>query len=122
MNKRNTKTVSANYMDLLFVPDPSLEYREDGEGRIVIKIEHRGPFHVLAQKIWKKPRFSDISLDRYGSAVWRCLDGSRTVMDVVESMKEQFPEEQERMLDRVVSFLGTLQAHRFVIRKTGKDR
>jgi hypothetical protein len=54
-------------------------------------------------------------MDVYGSAVWRCLDGKNTVFDVVERMKERFPDDQEDMLKRVVTFLGTLQNNKFVV-------
>ncbi len=45
------------------------------------------------------------------------MNGSNTVYDIVMAMKEQFPQEEDRMLDRVVTFLGTLQNNRFIIKK-----
>ncbi|MGN0243352.1 MAG: PqqD family protein [Lachnospiraceae bacterium] len=111
------KKLAKNYMDVVFVPHPSRDWREKKNGRIEVDMENKGFFHMIAQKFFHRPRISHIALDQYGSAVWKCLDGTHTVMDIVEAMKEQFPDEQERMLDRVVTFMGILQANHFIQKK-----
>ena len=93
-------------MDTVFLPNPDRPWHRSRDGKIVIDVENRGIHHRIAQKIWHKPKVSHISLDAYGSALWECM-----------AMKEQFPQEEDRMLDRVVTFLGTLQNNRFIIKK-----
>lgn len=104
-------------MDTVFLPNPDRPWHRSRDGKIVIDVENRGIHHRIAQKIWHKPKVSHISLDSYGSALWECMNGSNTVYDIVMAMKEQFPQEEDRMLDRVVTFLGTLQNNRFIIKK-----
>lgn len=77
-------------------------------------MEHRGFYDRIAQRLFKRPRISHISLDRYSSAVWQSMDGENTVGDIVDIMKKRFPGEEERMLDRIVTFLATLQRNGFI--------
>ena len=51
------------------------------------------------------------------TGLWNLMDGRNTVYDIVVEMKRQFPGEEDRMLDRVVTFLGILQNNRFIIVK-----
>ncbi len=89
--------------------------REDGF--VEVDMENRGFFNAVAQKFFKRPRVSHISLDKYGTALWLALDGKATVNDVLSKMKNAFPEEGDKMLNRVVQFLATLEMHKFIVRK-----
>ncbi len=89
--------------------------REDGF--VEVDMENRGFFNAVAQKFFKRPRVSHISLDKYGTALWLTLDGKATVNDVLSKMKNAFPEEGDKMLNRVVQFLATLEMHKFIVRK-----
>lgn len=111
------RKISKNYMDTVLIPNPSRTWSVREDGIVVVDVEHKGPFNRFAQKFCKKPRFSHIALDNYGTTLWNALDGKRTVFDVVSHMKEQFPDEEERMLDRVITFLHTLQTNRFIVIK-----
>lgn len=115
MNKK--KRITSNFMDTVFVPSPQRPWRNEEDGSVVIDVENKGPHHRIAQKLWHKPKVSHISLDAYGTALWNLMDGRNTVYDIVMAMKKQFPGEEDRMLDRVVTFLGTLQNNQFIIVK-----
>lgn len=106
-------------MDVVYRPAEGLAYQENDEGLVVLDMENTGFFNAVAQRLFHKPRVSHIALDRYGTALWRRLDGRRSVFALVEEMRTAFPEE-ERMLDRCVQFLYTLEVNRFIIRE--KDR
>ena len=77
-------------------------------------MENTGFYHFIAQKFFHKPRVSHISLDQYGSVVWQSMDGQSSVMDIVHIMEKEFPGETDRMLDRVVTYLATLQRNSFI--------
>lgn len=114
---KKKRKIAPNFMDTVFVPSPQRPWRQGEDGYVVIDVENKGPHHRIAQKIWHKPRVSHISLDAYGTSLWKLMDGRNTVYDIVMAMKKQFPREEDRMLDRVVTFLGTLQNNRFIIKK-----
>lgn len=114
--KQKTKKLSANYMDLVFVKNEDRPWSQKENGIVEIKMENKGFFNTIAQKFFKRPRFSNIALDAYGTKVWLCIDGKNTVSDIVKLMEEAFPSEKDGMLKRVVQFLTTLELHSFIKR------
>jgi hypothetical protein len=42
------------------------------------------------------------------------------VYDIVRLMEQEFPEEKDRMLDRVVTFMATLERNGFIRMQGGK--
>lgn len=111
------KRLPQNYMDIIFIPNPERDWKVREDGVVVIDVTNRGFFHWIAQKFFHRPRVSHIALDAYGTAVWQELDGERTVYEVISRMEEQFPKENDRMLDRVVTFLHTLQTNHYIVKK-----
>ena len=115
MAEKKTRKLPSNYMDAVFCPNPAIPFTVGDDGLVTLALEHRGFFPKIAQVFFHKPKVSQVHMDAYGSAVWHCLDGKNTVFDVVERMKKRFPNEQEDMLKRVVTFLGTLQNNKFIV-------
>lgn len=115
--RRKRKTASSNYLDLILIPHPECSWSVKKDGSIVIDMIHKGFFHGIAQKFFHKPRVSHISLDTYGTTLWKALDGTNSVFTVIHIMEEAFPNEKERMTDRVITFLHTLQIYHFIIAK-----
>lgn len=115
--RKKHKIVSQNYMDMIPVRCKDRTWTKDEKGMVVIDMENRGFYHFIAQKFFKKPRISHIALDQYGTVVWENINGEHTVYDIVEIMKKTFADEQDRMIDRVVTFLATLQSCQFVVMK-----
>ena len=103
-------------MDLIFVKNENWPWRVKDNGFVEIDMENRGFFNSIAQKFFKKPRISHISLDKYGSILWQALDGKATVSDILKKMTEAFPSESDKMLNRVVQFLATLERTGFIKR------
>lgn len=114
---KKTRKLPENYMDLVFIPKPELVWKTRDDGMVVLDMVHRGFFHGIASKFFHKPKVSHIALDAHGTALWSALDGTNTVYAIVEHMKQSFPAEEDRMLDRTVTFLHTLQVNHFIIQK-----
>lgn len=108
------KYVSKNYMECVFNRNEEITWSENDSFCIVLDIENKGFFNRIAQRFFKRPKISHITLDKYGSCVWKLLDGKNTVFDIVNSMKSNFPDEQDKMLNRVVTFLYTLQVNKYI--------
>ena len=118
---RKQRKIPANYFQCVPVRDEDHPWRLKENGIVEIDMEHKGFYHFLAQKFFKKPRVSHIALDERGSMVWKSIDGTHTVMDIIHIMEDTFPKEKDRMLDRVVTYLAMLQRNRFIImKKRGK--
>jgi len=116
---KKTRTISANYMDLVFKRNPEMLWREKaGENGKLVEVDmvNKGFFNKIAQKFFHRPRVSHIALDKYGSLLWLAMDGKASVNDLLTKMKEAFPEEKDKMLNRLVHFLSTLESWKFIIR------
>ncbi len=101
-------------MDLVFARNEAMAWRQKDDGLVEVDMENKGFFNSVAQKFFHRPKVSHISLDRYGSVLWLAMDGKNTVSDVLEKMNCAFPDEKEKMLNRVVQFMATLQRCRFI--------
>lgn len=114
------KKISPNYLEIIPKRSEDRPWRIAEDGMVEIDMENKGFYHFIAQKFFKKPRISHISLDKYGSVVWQSIDGKNTVNDIIAVMKKSFPKEKDRMLDRVVTYMAVLQRGGFIIMKGAK--
>ena len=115
-NKTKTRKLSANYMDLVFTKNAEIQWRVKEDGFVEVDMENKGFFNSIAQKFFHRPRISHIALDKYGSTLWLALDGTATVNDLLAKMDEAFPAESDKMLNRLVQFLTTLERWEFIQR------
>lgn len=114
------KKFSPNYLDSIPIRREDRPWRLLEDGMVEIDMENKGFYHSIAQKFFKKPRISHIALDQYGSVVWQNIDGKNNVMDIIHIMEREFPEEKARMLDRVVTYMATLQRNGFISMREAK--
>ena len=115
-NKTKTRKLSANYMDLVFTKNAEILWRVKEDGFVEVDMVNKGFFNSIARKFFHRPRVSHIALDKYGTKLWLALDGTATVNDVLNKMNEAFPDETDKMLNRVVQFLTTLERWEFINR------
>ena len=115
-NKTKTRKLSANYMDLVFSKNADIQWRVKEDGIVEVDMVNKGFFNSVAQKFFHRPRVSHIALDKYGTTLWLALDGTATVNDLLAKMNEAFPAETDKMLNRLVQFLTTLETWKFIIR------
>lgn len=113
MNKK--KHISKNYMEHIFSRNKEISWNENNELCIVLDVENKGFFNRIAQRFFKKPKISHITLDKHGSALWKLIDGKNTVFDIVKKMESIFPNEKDKMLNRVITFLYTLQVNKYIL-------
>lgn len=105
---------SKNYLDFVPTLNP-LHTWEEKEGIITVHMVHQGFHHMIAQKLFRAPRISHITLDAFGSFLWKRIDGVRSVEDLAEELKSGFGEEAEPLYDRLVQYMRILQNNRFVL-------
>ncbi len=76
-------------MDYVPVCAPEFSWKLDKKGIVVIEMENKGFYNWLAQKLFKRPRFSHISLDEYGSFIWQQMDGKKSIYEISKLVKEK---------------------------------
>lgn len=115
-----TKKKGENYLNYVPLHNPKHTWDEKN-GIVTIHMIHRGFYPLIAQKFFHSPRVSHIDLDVYGSFIWICMDGSRTVGQLAETMKAQFGEKAEPLYDRLVKYMQILRNNEFILFR-GRDR
>ncbi len=108
------KKEKINYMDIVPLHPHNLVFTLNDEGYVVIEIEHKGIYNLLAQKFFKKPRVSFITLDEYGTFVFTQIDGVKTVFDISVALDEHFGEGCHPLIDRLITYLRILKNNNFI--------
>ena len=109
--------LASNLLDL--VPVRLLESETGPDGRSTL-FKPRFTSRLLVkylQPLFSRPHFR-VTLDAFGSHVWKRIDGSTTVREIGTSLRESFGEEVEPVYQRLGLFCRQLMANKF-IRLTG---
>lgn len=104
-----------NFLDYVPKHNVLFEYRENKAGNIEVKIHNKGFFNKIAQIFAKRPKYSYIELDEFGSFIWRQMDGQRTIFDIGNLVKEHFGEKAEPLYDRLCTFIKILHKNHFIV-------
>lgn len=112
--KRKKKEAQMNYLDLIPQRAPELRWHKDFKERVILEVENTGVFHTIAQKVFRKPRFTKVHLDGNGSFIWPLIDGERTVADIAELVKAEFGDAAEPLYPRIVKYFQILESYHFV--------
>ena len=113
MKKQSNK----NYLDFIPHRNSDYEWAEGENGMVTITVRWKGFYHRLAQKVFKRPETSEIALDRYGSFVWKHIDGTRSVFALAGLVEQEFGEEANPVYERLIRFIEILKEHRFIVLK-----
>ena len=73
MKRRANKVKKVNYLELIPLHSEKIKSTVDSEGNITILIENKGIFYWITQKLLKKPRVSQIHLDKMGNFIHEAL-------------------------------------------------
>ena len=108
------KKQQRNYLDLIPERAPELTWSTDEEGIIILEVENTGIFNRIAQKLFKRPRYTKVHMEKYGSFLWPLIDGSKTVMELADLQKTEFGEEVEPLYPRVVKYMQIMDSYHFI--------
>ena len=75
----------------------------------------------IAQKIFRRPRVSDIKMDKYGSFVWHAIDDEKDVHQLSKEMESEFPK-MEKSLSRLIKFLEIMKDNNLIYWKGEKRK
>ena len=116
MAKKKSKH-DINLLDL--IPTQCFGWSEDAEGIVTVDMPR---FHVAWMQRLLVPRakypYIRVKLDRFGSHVWKQVDGKRNVSAIAERLRAEFGDAVEEHEDRVAAFMRMLQRRAFITLKT----
>lgn len=108
------KKQQKNYLDLIPERAAALTWSTDDEGIVVLEVENTGVFNRIAQKLFKKPKYTKVHMEKYGSFLWPLIDGERSVMELADLQKAEFGEEVEPLYPRVVKYMQIMESYHFI--------
>lgn len=114
IGRMKRKTRLENYLVYLPAHSETCHYDIDDEGDVTIYVENKGIFHWIARKLFHRPRISQIHLDEMGNFLWPFMDGSRTVCELGELVREEFGDKAEPLYSRLVQYVRNLESYGFV--------
>ncbi|MEE8886864.1 MAG: PqqD family protein [Eubacteriales bacterium] len=104
-----------NYLDYIPRPNRLFETEVNDEGHIQIVMENKGVYNWIAQKLFKKPRFSHIELDDFGTFIWSQMDGEKNVFEIGKAVKDEFGDKAEPLYERLSKYIKILHDNHFVV-------
>ncbi|MCL5037683.1 MAG: PqqD family protein [Chloroflexi bacterium] len=94
---------------LLLCPSRNNEIAwEEQQKKINLKKQNKSLLDKFLQNFFRAPKTTRITLDEYGSAVWKMCDGRTKIMDIGRSLEEEFGDEIKPTYPRLVEFIKLL--------------
>ena len=103
-----------NFLDYVPVISDKHKWEADEEGNVTIFIENKGIFNWLAQKLLKKPKVSQLHLERFGSYIFPLIDGKTSIYEIGQKVKVHFGDEAEPLYPRLTEYIKMLHDYGFV--------
>lgn len=104
-----------NYLDYIPKRNSLYEYITNEKDHTEIRVRNKGLFNKIAQIFFKRPKYSNIELDDFGSFIWENMDGRTTIYELGGKVKERFGEQAEPLYERLAQFMKTLHGNGFVV-------
>ncbi|MBQ4095797.1 MAG: PqqD family protein [Oscillospiraceae bacterium] len=104
-----------NFLDYIPKHNSLFPYEKTSDGFIEIKMQNKGLVKKLTQVIMKKPKFTYVKLERFGSFVWEQIDGKRNVYDIGQLVKEHFGDDAEPVYERLCQYIKSLRTNGFIV-------
>lgn len=109
MKKKNNE----NYLDNIPLKNEEFDWDED-DGIVIIHMENKGIYNRIAQKLFGSPKVSHITLDEFGSFVWKQINGSRSIYEIGQLIKEEFGDRVEPLYERLSKYFYNLKSSKFI--------
>lgn len=105
-----------NFLDYIFKVNDDLTWTLSESGEVIVEMENKGFTNRIAQRFFKRPAKSHITLEGMGSFIWTCVDGQRTVYDIGLLVHDKFGDEAEPLYERLSVYMKHLEQVGFVKR------
>ena len=103
-----------NYIDNIpRINDMKWEVLEDGI--VEITVENIGFYNKVAQRLFKKPRYSFIKWDEYGSFVWQQIDGKKSIYEIGNELGNKHKGASDQLYERLSKYFGILERNKYIV-------
>lgn len=111
---KKKEQISENYLEKVPAKSDFVKWSKEEDGNVTLEVENCGFMNRLAQKLFKKPKFSYIHLDENGSFVWESIDGESNLIKIGEKVHEHFGDKAEPLYERLAKFISILASYGFI--------
>lgn len=118
---KKSNTISKNYLEYIPKHTDGLQFDIEENGNVTLYQENKGFFNKIAQTFFKKPKVSQIHLDKMGNFIWPLIDGKRNLFQIADEVKNHFGDEAEPLYNRLVQYVNTLESYGFIVLTDNKD-
>jgi hypothetical protein len=112
MFKRRNK--EQNLLTMVPVLESKVHYYEEKGKNGYLTIDRTSFLERLSINYLKQPSVRKIQLDKFGSFTVKQFEANKTVDVITKEMQEQFGEEAEPALPRLLKFLQIMEAHEWI--------
>lgn len=109
------KKKKENYLDYIPKHNILFPYEKKDNGRVEVRMTNRGLLKKLTQILLKKPKYTYIELDEFGSFVWEQIDGERSIYEIGKKVRERFGEKAEPLYERLAKYMQILRRNEFIL-------
>lgn len=106
--------IPENYLLRVPTRHESVKWKTEENGTITLMIENTGWANRLAQKLLFRPQYSQIHLDKFGSFVWRTMDGVMNITDIGKLVEAEFGADAHPLYERLARYFQILDSYHFV--------
>lgn len=113
-NKEKTRQITEDEFQRLIPIRKDFEWNTNEEGLVNLKVpKFKSNFGKSFLKIIRKDNIFSANLDKIGTVVWKNCDGKKTVKQILEILKKEFPKE-ENINQRLYLFLNQMKSLGYV--------
>ena len=105
-----------NFLDYVFEKNSDLVWTRSESGEVTVEMQNKGFTNRIAQKFFGRPAVSHIDLEGMGSYIFECVDGTRSVYDIGQMLKDKYGDEAEPLYERLSVYMKKLEEVGFVKR------
>ncbi len=99
---------------LAYYPLQAIEAEEQEDGKLILLVPHQENWFTRRFLPAPKRPAARVTLDKFGSFVWKLCDGSHSVQEICDRLEEKFGEEVQPVVERTVVFVQMLFKNEFV--------
>lgn len=112
--KKKKIVIPQNYLEKIPVRIEAIKWSQNENGEVTLEIENKGWANRIAQKLFKRPKFSQVHLDEMGNFIWPLIDGEHDIIALGMLVEEKFGEKAHPLYERLARYFQILESYRFI--------
>jgi len=112
--KKKKIVIPQNYLEKIPVRIEAIKWSQNENGEVTLEIENKGWANRIAQKLFKRPKFSQVHLDEMGNFIWPLIDGEHDIIALGKLVEEKFGEKAHPLYERLARYFQILESYRFI--------